>query len=109
MWRPEHGAGVESLAELQRRIDLAMEAVVRRNPSGRIVLCVHSGVIDALLRWAFGIAPDVPWTTEAAVAHGSVTELQHWPTGRHPRGAPRHTLLIRVGDVAHLAPGLIRE
>jgi broad specificity phosphatase PhoE len=107
LWRPEHHAGGESMAEFQRRIDRAVVGLVERNPPGRIVLCVHSGVIDAVLRWVFGASPDVAWTTEAVVAHGSITELQHWPTGRHARGAPRHTVVVRVGDVGHLTADLI--
>jgi len=107
LWRPEDRSGDESMAEFQRRIDRAVGGLVGRNPAGRIILCVHSGVIDAILRWAFGIAPEAAWTTEAAVAHASITELLHWPRGRHPRGAPRHTVLVRVGDVGHLAAELI--
>ncbi|GAB7189625.1 hypothetical protein NUM3379_03310 [Kineococcus sp. NUM-3379] len=63
---------------------------------------MHSGVIDAVLRWAFGAGPEQPWTTGADVAHASITELRHWPAGRHPGGAARHTLLIRIGDAGHL-------
>ena len=107
LWRPEDRSGDESMAEFQQRIDRAVGELVARNPAGRIILCIHSGVIDAILRWAFGIAPDVAWTTEAAVGHASITELWHWPTGRHVRGAPRHTMLVRVGDVSHLAAGMI--
>ena len=109
MWQPEHHAGAETMAEFQQRVDRVMEALVRRDAPRRIVLCVHSGVIDAIVRWAFGITPDIPWTTELAVPHASITELQHWPSGRHPRGAPRHTMLIRVGDVSHLPADLRSE
>jgi 2,3-bisphosphoglycerate-dependent phosphoglycerate mutase len=107
LWRPEDRSGDESMAEFQQRVDRVVDGLVGRSPAGRIIVCVHSGVIDAILRWAFGIAPDAPWTTEAAVGHASITELWHWPRGRHVRGAPRHTLLVRVGDVSHLAPGLV--
>ena len=108
-WQPEHHCGAETMAEFQRRVDRVVEALVARNPSGRIILCVHSGVIDAIVRWAFGHTPDVPWTTEVAVPHASITELQYWPQGRHLRGAPRHTLLIRVGDTRHFADDLVTE
>lgn len=70
-------------------------------------MCVHSGVIDAILRWAFGGTPDTAWTTEAMAPHASITELRHWPTGRHARGAPRYTVLVRVGDVGHLPADLV--
>jgi broad specificity phosphatase PhoE len=107
LWRPEHRSGAESLAEFHRRVERAVEALVERRSPGRLVLCVHSGVIDVVLRWAFGISPDTPWTTEAAVGHASITELLHWPAGRHVRGAPRHTVLVRLGDVGHLPDELI--
>ncbi|HZJ66973.1 MAG TPA: histidine phosphatase family protein, partial [Kofleriaceae bacterium] len=109
LWQPDHHAGGETMAEFQQRIDRVMESLVRREAPRRILLCVHSGVIDAIVRWAFGITPDVPWTTEVNLPHASITELQHWHAGRHPRGAPRHTLLIRVGDVAHLAVDIRSE
>jgi 2,3-bisphosphoglycerate-dependent phosphoglycerate mutase len=107
LWRPGDRAGDESLAEFQSRIDRAVESLVDRDPAGRVVLCVHSGVIDAILRWAFGIPPDTAWTTEAVAAHASITELRHWPNGRHPRGAPRFTVLVRMGDVGHLPADLV--
>jgi hypothetical protein len=72
-------------------------------------MCVHSGVIDAILRWVFGLSPNTAWTTEAVVAHGSITELRHWPDGRHAQGAPRHTQLVRLGDVSHLPADLISD
>jgi broad specificity phosphatase PhoE len=109
LWRPEHRFGAESMAEFQRRVDRVVDALVARDPPGRIVMCIHSGVIDAIVRWAFGHTPDTPWTTEVAVPHASITELQFWPMGRHVRGAPRHTLLIRIGDAGHLPPDLRTE
>jgi broad specificity phosphatase PhoE len=109
LWQPEHRFGAESMAEFQQRVDGVVDALVARNPPGRIVMCIHGGVIDAIVRWAFGHTPDTPWTTEVAVPHGSITELQYWPTGRHLRGAPRYTLLIRVGDIGHLPRDLVSE
>ena len=109
LWRPEHHAGDESMGAFQVRVDRAMEGLVRRTVAGRLIVCVHSGVIDAILRWAFGLAPDTPWTTEAAVPHTSITELVHWPSGRHAQGAPRHTLLVRIGDARHLPAALTTE
>lgn len=107
LWRPEHSAGEESLLEFQTRVESALDALVSQPPPGRLVVVVHSGVMDAVVRWAFGIAPDVAWTTEVGVPHGSVTELQHWPEGRHPHGAPRHTFVARLGEVRHLPPELV--
>jgi broad specificity phosphatase PhoE len=107
LWRAGDRAGDESLAEFQTRVDGALRKLVERDETGRLVLSVHSGVIDAALRWAFGVPPDAPWITEADVAHASVTELRHWPTGRDPHGAPRHTVIVRVGDTGHLAADLV--
>ena len=109
LWRPQDRvAGGESMAEFQTRIDAAL-AELAGTGAPRIVVCVHSGVIDAALRWAFGATAGTPWTTEAELPHASVTELWHWPTGRHPRGAPRHTLLVRLGDVGYLPAELVTD
>ena len=108
LWRPEDRLpGGESLREFELRVQHALGELVREPPDGRLVVVVHSGVIDALLRWAFGTDPDEPWTTEASAGHTSITELHHWPRGRRASGAPRHTLLVRLGDVAHLPPDLV--
>jgi broad specificity phosphatase PhoE len=106
LWQPDDSAGAETLAQFQTRIDAALNRLVERRTAGRLVLCVHTAVIDAALRWAFGISPRDPLTTETVVPHCAITELRHWPSGRHPLGAPRHTVLLRVGDVSHLAAQL---
>ncbi|MBT0770454.1 histidine phosphatase family protein [Kineosporia sp. J2-2] len=108
LWRPHHRTpGGESLLEFQRRVQGAMTALVARPPEGRLVVVTHAAVTDAVLRWLFGLAPDAPWTFEVSVPHASITELHHWPKKRHPAGAPRHTFLLRLGDVTHLPPGLV--
>jgi broad specificity phosphatase PhoE len=108
LWRPEDRApGGESLRDFHGRVQSVLQALVMEPPAGRLVLVVHSGVIDAVLRWVFGLGPDVPWTTEALVAHASITEFRHWPNGRHASGAPSHTLLARLGDVSHLPSDLV--
>lgn len=109
LWRPEHRAGDESLLEFQVRVESALDALLADPPPGRLVAVVHSGVMDAVVRWAFSLAPDVPWTTEVSVPNASVTELHHWPQGRHPTGAPRHTFVARLGDVSHLSPELVTD
>jgi broad specificity phosphatase PhoE len=111
LWRPEHRAGVETLAEFQRRVEDALTTLFEPPPppDGRLVVCVHSGVIDALLRWAMGCPPESPWLAEAEIRFASITELTHWPGGRGGDAAPRHTLVTRVGDVAHLPPELVLE
>jgi broad specificity phosphatase PhoE len=108
LWRPEDRvAGGESLHEFQARVEGALRALLRDPPTGRLVLVVHSGVLDAVVRWAFGLGPDTAWTTEVSAPHASITEFEHWPKGRHPTGAPRHTVLVRLGDISHLPPDLI--
>jgi broad specificity phosphatase PhoE len=108
LWRPEHRPrGGESLREFQARVEGALVALLSEPPAGRLILVVHCGVIDALVRWAFGLGPDAPWTTEVTAAHASITEFVHWPQGRRNSGAPRYTFLARLGDVAHLPPGRI--
>lgn len=107
LWRPDHHAGDESLSMFQQRVERVVTGLVARSAPAPIAICTHSGVIDAVLRWAVGAVPDTPWCCEADVAHASITELVHWPEGRHPQGAPRHTMIVRVGDVGHLADGTI--
>lgn len=108
LWRPEHAAaGGETLHAFQARVGAVLQSLLAGPPAGRLILVVHSGVIDAALRWAFGLGPQTPWTTEVAAAHASITELEHWPRGRHPGGAPRHTVLARLADVRHLRPELL--
>jgi broad specificity phosphatase PhoE len=110
LWRgDDRRPGGESLREFGERVVGAVTALLAEPPAGRLVLVVHAGVIDAVLRWAFGLGPDAPWTTEASVPHASFTELDHWPRGRHPAGASRHTVLVRLGDVRHLPPELVTD
>jgi broad specificity phosphatase PhoE len=99
--------GDETLAEFQTRVATALARLLGREVTGRIVLTVHSGVIDAVLRWAYGVPPDGPWTTHAELPHASITELHHWAAGYLPDRASRRTRLIRVGDVGHLAADLV--
>jgi broad specificity phosphatase PhoE len=108
LWRAGHGfGGGETLGDLQRRVASVLEGLVARWPVRRIIACTHAGVIDASLRWAYGLPADADWVTEAELPHASITELEHWPKGRHAAGAPRHTLIRRIGDVAHLPPELV--
>ncbi len=73
-----------------------LDRLIERQSAGRLVLCVPTEVIDAVLRWAFGLAPDAEPTVGTDLAYCSVTELVYRP------GPPRYTLLRRVGDVSHL-------
>jgi broad specificity phosphatase PhoE len=108
LWRPEHSApGGETLGEFQERVSRALDELTAHPPEGRIIVVVHAGVIDATLRWVYGLGPESPWTTEVRAGQASITELEFWPRGRGPREAPRHSFLLRVGDVSHFPPELV--
>jgi probable phosphoglycerate mutase len=110
LWKAHDGfAGGETLAGFQARVARTLEALLHRYGDQRVLVCTHSGVLDAALRWAYGLGPDEDWLTEAAVRNASITELEVWRDGRHPRGAPRHTIIHRVGDVAYLPTELVTE
>jgi broad specificity phosphatase PhoE len=111
-WRPEHRAhpGAESLGDFQSRVTAMLTAMtLHALPDDVYVLVTHAGVIDAALRWAFGLTSTNAWFIEADVPHGSVTELEHWPRGRHEEGAPRYSVLRRLGDVGGIASELRSE
>jgi probable phosphoglycerate mutase len=103
IWHPEHRGGEESLADFQTRVTALLTAVVlRAAPGDTVALVTHAGVIDAALRWAWGLTSRNPWLAEAELPHCSVTEIRHWPRGRHPEGAPRYSVITRIGDAGAL-------
>ncbi|RKS75726.1 broad specificity phosphatase PhoE [Motilibacter peucedani] len=104
LWRAEDRLeGGESLGEFHRRVQEALERLVAEaRTGGRVVAVAHDGVLAVALRWAFGLSADQPWLSEMDTGHASITELRHWPSGRPPGRAPRHTLVARVADVEHL-------
>ena len=78
LWQPEHRAGAESLREFQTRVVAAFESALRRHGGGsveRLVCVIHSGVLDALLRWAFGCTAESPWVIAHPVAG---KRAHHW-------------------------------
>lgn len=110
LWRADDGfPGGESLRTFQARVSKAMEQIVADHLGKTVVAVTHSGFIDAALRWAYDGRPEDDWVTEAALPNGSVTEIEHWPQGRHAEGAPHFSLVHRVGDVSHLLPELVTE
>jgi broad specificity phosphatase PhoE len=110
LWRPDDGfPGGESLRAFHARIAETLSALVDANLGRRVVAVTHSGVIDAALRWAYDLSPGDDWTTEASLPNASLTELERWPTGRRLDGAPRFTLVHRVGDVSHLAADQVTD
>lgn len=110
LWRPDDGfAGGETLRCFQTRVAETLESLVSGSYGRTVVAVTHSGFIDAALRWAYGLAPDDDWITEAVLPNASASELEHWPRGRRPDGSPRFTVVHRVGDVAHLRSELVTE
>ena len=104
VWRPEHkSASGESLAEFCTRVGNFCEEVAGRHVGQRVAVVSHGGTIGAKMRWFLGIGPRAPWEHDFDVPNASVTELEYWPLGRMPGGAPRFTSLLRIGDVRHLA------
>jgi broad specificity phosphatase PhoE len=103
LWRSDHGfPGGETLGKFQGRVGRVLEKLVVEHPDGTVVAVTHSGFIDAALRWVYRVSSYADWTTEAVLPNASITEIEHWPSGRHPSGAPAFTLVHRVGDVSHL-------
>ena len=86
-----------------RRASPRTMARLTANPptADRVIVCTHSDVIDATLRWARGLAPDQEWTIQGVVHNASMTELEVRP------GRP--TLVCRVGDVSYLPPELVTD
>jgi broad specificity phosphatase PhoE len=110
LWRPEHGfEGGESLGAFHARVSETLTALVAANLGCRVVAFTHAGVIDAALRWAYGLSADDDWVTEASLPNASLTEIEHWPAGRRPGGSPWFTLVHRIGDVSHLAPDQVTD
>lgn len=105
VWHPEHRGRTESLADFQTRVTALMTSLVLRASEGdTLAIVTHAGVIDAALRWAWGLTSRNAWMAEVEVPHASVTEVWHWPRGRHPEGAPRYSVLRRLGDASAI-PG----
>jgi len=64
--------------------------------------------MEAVLRWSMDIAHTSPWMHDFDIPNASITEIERWPRGRFQGGAPHHTVLKRVCDVAHL-DGLVTD
>lgn len=104
LWQPGH-CGVpdgETLAAFATRVADLCAAMAFQHAHTSVAIVTHSGVIDAALRWAVGLASDSLWQHDFDLATASVTEIQVWPYGRVKNGAPRYCAIRRVGDVRHL-------
>ena len=109
IWHPEHRGPRESLADFQTRVTALLTALsLRAAPGDTLVLVTHAGVIDAVLRWAWGLTSRNVWLAEVRAPHASITEIEHWPRGRHPEGAPHYSVVQRIGDASAL-PGELQS
>jgi probable phosphoglycerate mutase len=109
IWHPEHRGPRESLADFQTRVTALLTALsLRAAADDTLVLVAHAGVVDAVLRWAWGLTSRSVWLAEVRAPHASVTEIEHWPRGRHPAGAPRYSVVKRIGDASAL-PGELQS
>jgi broad specificity phosphatase PhoE len=103
IWLPHHvGADGETLHDFSARVAAFCEETVVHHAGARVAVVCHAGTIDAALRWALGLPPASPWQHEFELLNASITEVEFWPRGRVPGGAPRYAALRRVGDAAHL-------
>jgi probable phosphoglycerate mutase len=104
VWRSAH-RGLESgetLGAFGERVAAFCDHVAAHHLGERVAIFTHSGVIDAALRWALGIPPHAPWLHEFNIGNGSITQIDYWPQGRVPNGAPRYAAITSTGDVQHL-------
>ncbi len=109
LWRP-HDQGMpggETLGAFQHRVSTFLDEVVRHCLGRTAVIVSHAGAIAAAMRWAYGLSPDQDWHSDVEVFNASLTEIEYWPEGRHPEGAPHAAAIRRLNDVRHLPPDLV--
>jgi probable phosphoglycerate mutase len=94
--------GGETLREFSARVDAWLDEVADRHSGSGVAVFTHSGVIDAAIRWAVGLAADTPWMHDFPLSNASVTEVKFWPRGRVAGGAPRYAEFRRMAETAHL-------
>lgn len=103
IWRPDDkGSDGETLGAFSRRVGDFCDEIAARHSGERIAVVSHAGTIDAMVRWAIGIAPESVWQHELELQHGSITEIEFWPQGRVSGGSPRYTVFRRLNYTAHL-------
>lgn len=111
LWRPHDQLvdGGETLGAFQARVSEFVDEQARACPRETIAVFTHAGTIEAVLRWSFGLTAEHDWHSDVEVFNASITEVRHWPSGRHPRGAPFASEIARLNDVRHLDGDLITD
>ncbi len=104
IWQSDHRgpAAGETLGEFSFRVGAFFNDIVSKHQDERVAVFVHSGVIDAVIRWALGFPHESVWQHEFDLPNGSITEIEFWPNGRVQEGSPRYAIIRRVGDARHL-------
>ena len=109
VWHPDHtSVDGETLAQFAARVAEFHDEAVIRHLGRRVLVVCHAGTIDEAIRWSLGIDPRFPLQHEFDAKNASITEIEFWPKGRIKGGAPRYSVLKRIGDVEHL-DGLATE
>lgn len=83
----------ETAAEFWQRTSSAARDIV--TASDRPLVVSHLGTVSAMLRWAYGVPPDLPDAVLVAVPNASITELR-FRIDRH--GRTRVTLMRAADD-----------
>ena len=111
LWRPhdKESNGGETLAQFQGRVSSFLDEVSRACVGKTAVIYTHGGTIAAAMRWAYGLTPEHDWHSDVELFNASITEVEYWPNGRHPQGAPYAAAVHRLNDVRHLPPNLVTE
>ena len=91
--------GGESYADAEQRMTSTIDALVRRWPTGRLLVVTHGGVIRAYIAGLIGL--DLVHIWHFSIGNTAITRVRPWETaigGNRPR---RGRLLV-VNDTSHL-------
>ena len=99
----------ETLQEFATRVAAVMEEIILKHPNERVLVAAHAGTLDAIVRWAVGLAPNTNWEYELPFANCSLTEFVYWPNGRVPGKSPRYCEFAKIASTEHLASIVARE
>lgn len=99
LWRPDDRYAVdgESLGEFHERVATGLANLLAGSPQSAVVIA-HGGIINVVLRIAWGLDSAAPWLADATAPLASITEVIF---RRYANGTPANQL-VRFGDVSHL-------